>query len=161
MQTAFNVRCRAHSATYRSVAPEAGVEGQVEHPRHTELRKILVVDDEPELAHLAQLLLCAYGLEVVVAYSAAEALRILASDPDINGMFSDVMMPGESGLALARTVGRLHPQVRIVLASGYISPALMSRHGKDGPYLFAAKPYRIETVIALFRSHYSPAVGAG
>jgi CheY-like chemotaxis protein len=120
----------------------------------TELRKVLVVDDERELADLAELLLCSCGLKVTVAYSATEALRILESDREINAIFSDVMMPGMNGLQLASVVKGLYPQIKIVLTSGYTSPALLAEHGYDRPYFFTPKPYRIQTVIELLRSQY-------
>ena len=81
------------------------------------------------------------------AYSAAKALLALASDPDITAVFADVMMPGMSGLELAGVVGKLYPNVTIVLTSGYTPPELLAE--RDRLYRFTPKPYRIETVIQL------------
>lgn len=113
------------------------------------MRKVLVVDDERDLADLAQALLCHYGFEARVAYDATEALRILAGDPGIDAVFSDIMMPGMNGLQLAEAVRCLYPSVRIVLTSGFTSATLIEEHSR--PYLYAAKPYRIETVLKLLR----------
>lgn len=113
-------------------------------------RTVLVVDDEPDLADLAEALLCVHGLEVRVAYSASDALRILESDPEIDAVFSDVMMPGMTGLQLAEAIRHLYPSVKIVLTSGFTAPALMA--GVDRPLLFASKPYAIETILRLLRS---------
>ncbi|KQQ91949.1 hypothetical protein ASF77_08480 [Massilia sp. Leaf139] len=113
------------------------------------LRRVLVVDDEHDRADLVEALLSNDGLEVRVAYGAAEALQILESDPDIDAVFSDIMMPGMTGLQLADAVGYLYPSIRVVLTSGYTSPALMASHGHT--HLFVPKPYRIETVLKLLR----------
>lgn len=115
-----------------------------------QLRRVLVVDDEQDLADMAQALLGAHGLDVVVAYSAHEALRMLASDREIDAVFSDVVMPGMTGLQLADAVTELYPKVKIVLASGYTLPALLAE--RERRYLFATKPYRIETILKLLRS---------
>ncbi|MFC5458603.1 response regulator [Massilia niabensis] len=111
--------------------------------------KVLVVDDERDLADLAEALLCGHGLEVRVAYSAREALQILETDPDIDAVFSDVMMPGMTGLQLADMVKCLYPKVKVVLTSGFTAPALMVGHRS---YPYAAKPYRIETILRLLCS---------
>ena len=107
---------------------------------------MLVVDDEQDLADLAAALFGAHGLEAVVAYSAGDALRIVERDAGIDAVFSDVMMPGMTGLQLAEAIGCLYPSVKVVLTSGFTTPALMAGHRS---YPYAPKPYRIETVLRL------------
>lgn len=114
------------------------------------LRKVLVVDDEEDLADMAQMLLDAHGLDVVVAYSGQEALRILAADDEIDAVFSDVVMPGMTGLQLADAISGMYPRVKVVLASGYTVPALLE--GRERRYLFTVKPYRIDTILKLLRT---------
>jgi two-component system OmpR family response regulator len=111
------------------------------------VRKVLVVDDERNLADLAAALLGCHGLDIVVAYSAADALATLRLDPDIDALFAEMTMRGTTGLQLARTVGELYPRIRIVLASGCGFPASPSEAGPERGYI--AKPYRIEAVMAL------------
>jgi len=113
-------------------------------------RKVLVIDDEPDLADLAGALLCGHGLDATIAHSAQEALAILGTDPEIDAVFSDVMMPGMNGLQLAEAVRYLYPKVKIVLTTGFVSPLLTETHSQHYPCV--AKPYRIETVIALLQS---------
>jgi DNA-binding NtrC family response regulator len=114
-----------------------------------ELRKVLVVDDERDLADLAEVLLSSHGIEVRVAYSAVEALLILESDPGIDAVFSDVMMPDMTGLQLASRIGALYPQLQVVLTSGYTPSALLSERDRSYPYV--TKPYSIDAVISLLK----------
>lgn len=114
------------------------------------VRKVLVVDDEADLAELAEALLRSRGLKVVVANSAIEALQILAQDAGIDAVFSDVMMPGMNGLQLADAVSELFPHIKIVLTSGYTVPSLLEE--RERRYLFTTKPYKLDTLMHLLRS---------
>jgi two-component system OmpR family response regulator len=114
------------------------------------LRKVLIVDDEEDLADMAAALLEAHGLEVLVAYSAYEALRLLKENGDIDALFSDVVMPGMTGLQLADAVTEMYPKVKVVLASGYTLPSLLDN--RERPYLYTSKPYRIDAILKLLHT---------
>lgn len=110
----------------------------------------LVVDDEPDLANIAGELLTYHDIDVRVVYSALEALELLEAHPDIDAVFSDVMMPCMNGLDLAEIIARAYPSIKIVLTSGFTARAYWERHTRRFP--FVEKPYSIETVIRLLKS---------
>jgi two-component system OmpR family response regulator len=110
----------------------------------------LVVDDEHDLADVAAELLTYHGIDAVVAYSAHEALQVMEARQDIDAIFSDVMMPSMTGLALAEVITKTYPAVKIVLTSGFT--ALTYWDQAPCPYRFVKKPYSIDTVIQLLRS---------
>lgn len=114
------------------------------------LRKVLLVDDEGDGAELAAALLRAHGLEVLVANSANDALKLLRNDGHIDALLTDIMMPQMTGLQLAETVRTMYPTIKIVLMSGYVLPELLK--DQERPFLFAAKPYRIDSIVNLLRS---------
>jgi CheY-like chemotaxis protein len=114
------------------------------------LRKVLVVDDETDLADLASMLLSAHGLDVVTAYSAQQALHQLEQDDQINAVVSDIVMPGMNGLQLGDAIREMYPRVKIVLVSGFTLPKEFD--GRERPYLFATKPYKIATLLRLLHS---------
>lgn len=114
------------------------------------VRKVLVVDDETDVADLAEMLLSAHGMDAVVAYSGAAALDMLAAQPDIDAVVSDVMMPGMNGLELAERIAHGFPAVKIILASGYMAPAMFN--GQQLKQLFIAKPYRMDQLLRLLRT---------
>ncbi|QOY96748.1 response regulator [Massilia sp. UMI-21] len=124
--------------------------GQDEEAAVGGIRKVLVVDDEADVADLAEMLLSAHGMDAMVAYSGAAALDMLATHADIDAVVSDVMMPGMTGLELAEQIGARYPNVKIVLASGYMAPSMF----KDRPMkqLFIAKPYRIDQLLRLLHT---------
>lgn len=64
-------------------------------------KKILVVDDEPDIVKLAKIKLVSEGFDVVVAYNGEEALEKVSSEnPDL--IILDVMMPKMDGWEVAR-----------------------------------------------------------
>ena len=65
--------------------------------------KILVVDDEKEIADLIEIYLVSDGYKVYKAYNAADGLDILAKE-DIKLVLLDIMMPGMDGLAMCRKI---------------------------------------------------------
>lgn len=65
--------------------------------------RILVVDDEKEIADLIEIYLVSDGYRVYKAYNAADGLDILAKE-DIKLVLLDIMMPGMDGLAMCRKI---------------------------------------------------------
>jgi two-component system OmpR family response regulator len=109
--------------------------------------KVLVIDDERDLADIAGALLSAYAIANQVVYSAKEGLRAIEQDNEITVVFSDIMMPEMTGLHMASIIRDRFPEVKIVLTSGFTPPGIMAAH--EGFYTFTPKPYRIETIIRL------------
>jgi CheY-like chemotaxis protein len=66
--------------------------------------KILVAEDNPVTATLMTGILTRQGYTVVLAGNGSEALSLLGSDPDIQGVITDIMMPESSGLDLLRAL---------------------------------------------------------
>lgn len=82
-------------------------------------QRALVVDDTPAVARVIARMLTSLGCETLIAANGAEAREIIAHDGGLDLIISDVVMPGESGLDLARSVSQTHPSIRIALMSGY------------------------------------------
>ncbi len=80
--------------------------------------KVLVVDDEPQVAHALRRLLKREGFDVQVAFSGDEALeRLKEFSPDI--LLTDFRMPGMTGSELLQRVKRSHPLALRLIISGY------------------------------------------
>jgi PAS domain S-box-containing protein len=81
---------------------------------------ILVVEDNSEVADVTGALLEQIGYRVLRALNAAEALRLLQSGNRIDLVFSDIVMPnGMNGIHLAQEVSEHHPQIGVLLTTGY------------------------------------------
>jgi signal transduction histidine kinase/ActR/RegA family two-component response regulator len=82
--------------------------------------RVLLIEDNEELARITAALLQAHGLQVQRAAHAAEALQRLSPPHDFELVLSDVIMPGEmDGVMLARRLQQEQPKLPVVLVSGY------------------------------------------
>jgi CheY-like chemotaxis protein len=81
---------------------------------------VLVVDDDPEVRQTLVNILEARGYTVIEAAGGREALGILERDMTIGILFTDVMMPGISGITLAKKAMELRPDLKVVLSSAYM-----------------------------------------
>ena len=84
----------------------------------------LVVEDSPEVAEVATAYFQQLGYMVKQVANAHEALELLANDPKIDLVFSDILMPGGmNGLELAHAIRRLYPAMPVLLTTGYSDSA--------------------------------------
>jgi len=105
--------------------------------------RLLLVEDDKEVAELTREMLSAIGFAVIHASSPDAALGALANGRPIDFVLSDIMMPGDvSGVNLAREIKLRHPNVRIVLTTGYPEAAAHL----DGQFGLVLKPYTVESL---------------
>jgi DNA-binding NtrC family response regulator len=108
-------------------------------------RAILVVEDETLIRMFAVATLQDAGFWVLEARDGAEALEILARNPDICLLVTDVRMPGRiDGLALVARVQRDHPAIRTIVVSGNASIQEAVKAGAAG---YLAKPYMAHAMV--------------
>jgi len=107
--------------------------------------RVLIVDDEPEVAKALRRMLTRRGFEVDVATSAQEGLAHLeAFSPDI--VISDYRMPGMKGPELLDEVSRRAPSAARFLISGQMD--LGSSVPDLGPHHILAKPWNNDELVA-------------
>jgi two-component system, NtrC family, sensor kinase len=103
---------------------------------------VLVVEDNAEVGRFTTDALAELGYDTCLVGSATHALEELAIGADrFDAVFTDVVMPGMSGLELAQEIRRSYPDLPVVLTSGYSH--VLSEHGAYG-FELLQKPYSIE-----------------
>jgi PAS domain S-box-containing protein len=118
--------------------PLPAVESRPPAPRG----RVLVVEDDDEVAALTSEMIRQLGYDTTRVASAEAALGALANGRPIDLVFSDVMMPGPmNGLALAREIRRRRPGLPVLLTSGYADAARPEAEAEHIEIL--AKPYRL------------------
>jgi PAS domain S-box-containing protein len=142
-------KARANVATRAGKAPQAplargrreGLEGL----------RVLVVDDDDDARELMAAILRHHGATVDVAANVSAAVQAFAiAQPDV--LVSDVVMPGRSGLELARELrARPTTTASMIAVSGFTSPDEVERALDAGFDMHVAKPVDPEDLVRAVR----------
>jgi CheY-like chemotaxis protein len=108
-------------------------------------RKVLVVDDYPVVGKSFDRVLSGKGYAVITASSGQEALNKLEAE-DYDVVYTDIKMPGMSGLEMAEQVKARRPWLPVVIVTGYGSPDNQARAEAAGVSAFLRKPLSPEMI---------------
>jgi len=138
-----------HGTTFKVYFPCLSAEAELiattaEHaaitPRGTET--VLLAEDDEALRALGERVLSAFGYNVLVARTGAEALRIVAEHKGrIDLVATDVVMPEMNGSQLVAKVLKARPGIRVLFMSGYTDDEVVRRGVIDGQTAFLQKPF--------------------
>ncbi len=107
-------------------------------------RHILIVEDNLEVGHFATQILQDLGYQTTWATDAEQALALAGADAvAFDGIFSDVVMPGMTGVTMAKLLRQRRPDLPVVLTSGYSEE--LADSGYEG-FEFLPKPYSADQV---------------
>jgi DNA-binding NtrC family response regulator len=108
--------------------------------------RVLVVDDEPDMAQATAAILRRAGHEATLETDAARALDHLgARRPDL--LVTDLRMPGVDGLALVEAARALTPPVPVVVLTGYASVASAVDAMRRGAADYLPKPFQTDELL--------------
>ncbi|ESQ86579.1 hypothetical protein ABAC460_22975 [Asticcacaulis sp. AC460] len=103
--------------------------------------KVLVVEDEAGVRAIAVQVLIDLGFRVAEADGGAAALRLLADDPEIEVLFTDIIMPGMLGSELAKAAKVMRPELRVLYMTGYTYDAVTRDGVLDPGVELLSKPF--------------------
>lgn len=135
-------------ATFVIMLPAANDELQTEQKPEVQIipegnkELVLIVEDDPSISDLSGKMIQKMGYRVMLAESADKAIVMIEDEglrPEL--VISDVVMPGLSGLELAAIIRYKHPEMKVILMSGYTEQVIM-KHGEMDPNIpFLHKPF--------------------
>ncbi len=135
--------------------PAALVTGAVAPPKQT---TILMVDDDPAVRAATVRILRRAGYVVLEDDSAESALARLLGGAAVSLILSDIVMPGMTGLDLAREARRLRPAVPFVFISGYADPVHVT--AETSRIRLIRKPFRSAALLMQIQAALAEAEGA-
>ena len=132
-----------HGATFTVLLPREGKSPDSEGTRQKRApldTTVLVVEDEEPIRKVAGRILRRAGHSVLEARNGIEALEIARSHPSpIDVVVSDMVMPKMGGRELAAKLRASHPEVSVILMSGYADG--MEGKGAGEAWTFLPKPF--------------------
>ena len=118
----------------------------------SEMLRILVVDDNPDMAETLADILELKGFSVHAAASGAEALEILQDQP-VDILLTDVKMPGMNGLELYRETRKLYPRLITIFMTAYSADELIQQGMAEGVKTILDKPLDMNFLVRLLSAH--------
>ena len=101
---------------------------------------VLMVEDNPEVSVMGEMILGDLGYTVVTAASADEAMAMIEQGLGFDLLFTDIVMPGTlDGVQLAKEVRRRNPAAPVLLTTGWSDRAL---DDDREAFELIGKPYR-------------------
>ena len=103
---------------------------------------ILLVEDEPDVRELTQMVLAERGYRVIEALTPEDAERLAGNNgAEIHLLLTDVVMPGMSGRELAKRLTGRYPNLRVLYMSGYTYNVIAQDGTLEEGISFLQKPF--------------------
>lgn len=111
------------------------------------VKTAMVVDDEAPVRKLVKAMLSTSGFQVIEAQDGKEAWGMIQNNgTDVDVVVTDIRMPEVDGVTLATWILESHPDIPVVLMSGYSEAPTASLENRDR-WTFLAKPFAPQTLI--------------
>ena len=131
--------------------PSAANEVAEDCPRARDNEVVLVVEDNDPVRAFSVMSLTDLGYKVLEARNAEEAFQVLEGNQRIDLLFTDVVLPGETGRALADRALELRPGLSVLFTTGYARNAIV-HHGRLDPGVeLLPKPFAFDQLAARVR----------
>jgi signal transduction histidine kinase/ActR/RegA family two-component response regulator len=113
---------------------------------------VLVVEDEDRVRSMTVEALMNLGYSVIAAAGPEQALDLVAGGTTPHLLFTDVVMPGMNGHALADRLKQGRPELKVLFTTGYVRGAELYDGILDRSAAFLPKPFTIDQLAAKVRS---------
>lgn len=112
------------------------------------IKKILIVDDEPEIREELGELLRMEGHKTEVASNEREALKKFKKK-EVDLVFLDIKMPGANGIEICEKIHKLNSSVSIIIVTGTFGKSRAEKALKKGAKKIIYKPFDVEKLLKL------------
>ena len=114
-------------------------------------KNILIVDDSRDLTHVIADFLSINGYQVHTAHNGHDALERMGKE-HIDIVVSDIHMPGMDGFTLMTEIKTKHPEIPVILITGFSVGDAQKIAFEKGANAFVAKPFRLKDLKQVIES---------
>ncbi|MBU2530077.1 MAG: response regulator [Elusimicrobia bacterium] len=119
--------------------------------KQTAQKRILLIEDDDNLRAVTNRALKTNGFIVFPCANAKDAKKVFdENEGNFDIIFSDVILPDENGIKIAKEFSVLNPKIKIIITSGYLEKTTEIEELIKGKYTFVPKPYKLELLLKLF-----------
>ena len=118
--------------------------------------RVLIVEDQPEVAQLVRRLIEPAGYQITVATDALTAVTQVATGEHPDLLITDVVMPTMTGPQLAAALRTHHPHLPVLYMSGYTAASLGPQLRLDANSMLVEKPFTRSALLAAIRRLCGP-----
>ena len=124
---------------------------------HAKDEVVLVVEDNDDVRGYSVMTLTELGYRVLEAKDAEAALGVLSqADQRIDLLFTDIVLPGRTGRALAEEAQRLRPDLKVLFTTGYSRNAIVHQGRLDPGVQLISKPFTFDQLASKVREMLDP-----
>ncbi len=109
-------------------------------------KKIMICDDEEGIRESLKLILSDH-YELIIVDSGEQAAHALANTKDIGVMLLDIKMPKVHGLDVLKEIKTKHPNVRVLMVTGYRSVDTAAEASRLGASGYIVKPFKKDEIL--------------
>jgi CheY-like chemotaxis protein len=113
---------------------------------------ILVVEDDEKVRIMSADALQDLGYSVLQAENAERALAIISTNPQIDLLFTDVVMPDMNGRKLADRAKEIRPELKVLFTTGYTRNAIVHSGTLDRDVALVSKPFTLNQLATKVRA---------
>ena len=114
--------------------------------------RVVIAEDDDDMRAVLNELISALGVEVVLAASGSELVKLLTDDQHVDLIVTDVRMPWMTGYNVALSARNSGLGVPVIIVTAFPDDALRAQVDHLGSAVLLAKPFRPEELLSLVRA---------
>jgi two-component system response regulator HydG len=120
------------------------------------LPRVVIAEDDDEMRAVLDELVSGLGVEVALAASGSELVKLLTDDRRVDLIVTDVRMPWMTGYNVALSARNSGLTIPVIIVTAFPDDALAAQVEKLGSAVLLAKPFRPEELLSLVRARLAP-----